>query len=530
MGESLQCCPTAGQEQVSSLKSCLASDPEPDRLVTHEVLDGKWGTCFVLEKALGPAECLNLIEAARTRGFGKAVPAYPLSYRNNSRLVVDDAELAEALFYRIRRQLPDPIVDEDGAGWRLVGLNKRFRFCRYGPGEFFTIHRDGVFHSSAKQCSRLTFMIYLNSSCDFEGGSTRFFPSSDPAGAPLASVAPQNGTLIVFDHRLWHDGALVTGGIKYIMRSDILYEAAIPEVNTQTESLDAHSGYIWSVVDLADGQIASGGRDKTIRIWRRNGDSLTCQEILEGHANSITALSPAGRDELWSGSRDRTIRIWRRGESAFSCAGNIDAHEGTVLCLTKLKDGRMASGGADGIIRLWNRNGECSGRLAAEVTWVWDIKALEQDTIVSASEDGKLRWWGLRDGKCLATITTDGGPIRSLALLRNAELMATGSADGGVRIWRVPRTTDNFVPQLVQRLSGHRGIVRALVELPNGWLATGAEDDRIVVWDLAGGTIQTTLHHNDFVTSLAVLSEGILISGSYDGKIGIWPQVLRANV
>jgi predicted 2-oxoglutarate/Fe(II)-dependent dioxygenase YbiX len=381
--EPLLCSFPASQDQGSSLKSCLVQAPGPVPLAAHEVLDRKWGTCFVLKAALGPDECLNLIEAARTLGYGKAVPAYPPSYRNNGRLVVDDEPLAEELFKRILRQLPDPMVDENGAHWRPVGLNRRFRFCCYQPGEYFTIHRDGVFHSSANRCSRLTFMVYLNSNREFEGGSTRFFTSSDVTAVPLARVTPQTGALIVFDHSLWHDGEIVTRGTKFIMRSDILYEKESSNEDSNAELPDRHAGYIWSVVELADGSVASGGRDKTIRLWDRCGATLTCREVLRGHANSITALSAVGGDELWSGSRDRSIRIWRRRRGTFSCATNIDAHEGTVLCLAKLYDGRVASGGADGTIRLWSRDGECERKLSGDSTWVWDIKPLDRETLVS---------------------------------------------------------------------------------------------------------------------------------------------------
>jgi hypothetical protein len=39
-----------------------------------------------------------------------------------------------------------------------------------------------------------------------------------------ASIAPIQGSLIYFDHDLWHDGQELSSGEKFIMRSDILYE------------------------------------------------------------------------------------------------------------------------------------------------------------------------------------------------------------------------------------------------------------------------------------------------------------------
>ncbi|MBW4612648.1 MAG: hypothetical protein KME21_05095 [Desmonostoc vinosum HA7617-LM4] len=62
-----------------------------------------------------------------------------------------------------------------------------------------------------------------------------------------------------------------------------------------------------------DRTLASGSRDKTIKIW----NLATGQEIttLNGHSNWVTsvAFSPDGRT-LASGSDDATIKIWRLSE------------------------------------------------------------------------------------------------------------------------------------------------------------------------------------------------------------------------
>lgn len=61
----------------------------------------------------------------------------------------------------------------------------------------------------------LTFMVYLNE--DFEGGRTEF---------GWEVVAPATGTALVFPHRRRHRGAVVSAGRKYVLRTDVMYEAA----------------------------------------------------------------------------------------------------------------------------------------------------------------------------------------------------------------------------------------------------------------------------------------------------------------
>jgi len=59
-----------------------------------------------------------------------------------------------------------------------------------------------------------------------EGGQTRFFANMTSAfsGTPYLSVAPETGTALIFEHDIWHEGAPVTKGKKYVLRTDVMYQ------------------------------------------------------------------------------------------------------------------------------------------------------------------------------------------------------------------------------------------------------------------------------------------------------------------
>lgn len=143
------------------------------------------------------------------------------NFRNNERVIVDDESLASNLFQRAQPFLP-AVLD----GHHLVGFNERWRFYRYQPGQTFQPHRDGSYlRMKTGDKSEVTMMIYLNDG--MVGGETKFYASADHAflqpPAPYLSVRPKMGMALVFLHAIWHEGAVVQSGLKYVLRTDVLY-------------------------------------------------------------------------------------------------------------------------------------------------------------------------------------------------------------------------------------------------------------------------------------------------------------------
>jgi predicted 2-oxoglutarate/Fe(II)-dependent dioxygenase YbiX len=174
---------------------------------------------FVVHDFLSADECRHLITASEAAGYadapvsGPGGPVMHKSMRNNDRVMIDDGRLAAELFARLGPFLPPHPF------WRAVGLNERFRYYRYAPGQKFDWHFDGSFVRPTGERSRLTFMVYLNDGC--RGGETMFNLrlNDDP---PLR-VAPAAGKALLFRHDVLHTGAVVKAGTKYVLRSDVMY-------------------------------------------------------------------------------------------------------------------------------------------------------------------------------------------------------------------------------------------------------------------------------------------------------------------
>ena len=77
---------------------------------------------------------------------------------------------------------------------------------------------DGVYLRDDKsEVSKITVQLYLNQS--FEGGETTFLGGANEKEA----VIPKIGSVLVFEHRLLHEGSILLSGIKYAIRTDVMY-------------------------------------------------------------------------------------------------------------------------------------------------------------------------------------------------------------------------------------------------------------------------------------------------------------------
>jgi len=202
-----------------------------------------------------------------------------------------------------------------------------------------------------------------------------------------------------------------------------------------------------------------------------------------------------------------------------------------VQALALLSDGRLASGDEGGKVRLWGaaRGGDAIAVLEGTGTFVEALAVLPDGRRLAAGAAGssELVVWdtGVVPPTRCATIDCGSG-LLALAVLRDGRLAAGG---GGSVVQLVEVGTS--AGAIVATLEGHTGVVAALVELPDGTLASGSHDKTVRLWDVgARACVATLAGHTGGVSALAVLNDGRLASGSYDSMVRLWDVVTRACV
>lgn len=209
-------------------------------------LASDYPNCYikVLDNIFTPAECAALLALAesdqqwQTAMISTSIGEHvDLNYRNSDRILRFDHTAAAQIYGRLLPHIQELLEIKPGSPmegvvgapgrvsgtWKLLGVNERLSFLRYGPGHFFKPHCDGMLELPDGRKSRVTLQIYLSEE-GLKGGATRILGS----GKRYLDIPPKMGRVLIFQQRgVYHCGEEVTKGVKYAMRSDFLFSHTV---------------------------------------------------------------------------------------------------------------------------------------------------------------------------------------------------------------------------------------------------------------------------------------------------------------
>lgn len=165
--------------------------------------------------------------------------------------------------------------------------------------------------------------------------------------------------------------------------------------STGTLGFDGHSNEITSLA-FGENTLASGGWDKTVRLWDVATRSQRAEIALDDWVRDLSA-SP-DRRTVAAACKDGTVRLIDFSSGATT--RTISAHEGGADCAAFSPDGQLlVTGGRDHTIKLWDATADSDQPVASLTAHGKPVLTLAYhpagSMFVSGSGDNTVRLWGI---------------------------------------------------------------------------------------------------------------------------------------
>ncbi len=269
-----------------------------------------------------------------------------------------------------------------------------------------------------------------------------------------------------------------------------------------------------------------------VELWDVNrqgnaqGDGELVQTLNNGHQDWVTsvAVSPDG-ELLASGSRDRTLKLWRKDGTLIK---TVTGHQGWVNRVRFSPDGQtLATASEDKTVRLWKRDGTAIKTLSGHSDRTTDaVFSPDGKTLASTSADSTLRLWSLPTGQLKYQVTpadTDAAiaanQLNAIAFSPDGETLAVAQSNASIQLWRA----DDGLK--LDTLLGHTGSVTNLSFDPNGLLASASTDATIRLWDRRSPSALDDLSLSDISVSPTASTDTLLFAtANFSGEAVLWEQ------
>ncbi|KAF9264773.1 hypothetical protein L218DRAFT_1025290 [Marasmius fiardii PR-910] len=179
----------------------------------------------------------NILTVSECQAFVRLIDTLPLELtppkkrgeaeRVNYRFSLQSTIFAEKLYSILLPHLPE-LDTGNGSSHRPASCNSNIRLYKYTPAQFFGAHYDdSVLDPVTGTKSEWTVLLYLTGVEDgVEGGETIFYKSEKKKQNETIAAPLTRGTALLHRHGqqcLFHEGSRVTKGIKYVLRSDLMF-------------------------------------------------------------------------------------------------------------------------------------------------------------------------------------------------------------------------------------------------------------------------------------------------------------------
>jgi WD40 repeat protein len=309
----------------------------------------------------------------------------------------------------------------------------------------------------------------------------------------------------------------VTGGLDKVVRV----------VNTgngqQARQLTGADAAVHSVALAPNNAlIAAGTADHHLVLWNNSAPAPVARLLAHGGAVNALAFHSAS-NQLLTGGADGGLKLWTLPPAAPRSL----KHAAAVLSATLSSDGnRLVTGGGDKVVRSWNvGNSQMERQFTGHASPVTAVALSANGQALASGGGSTIRFWNQNNAQQAGLIGAHEKALTSLVFHPSGNQILSASADGTLKLWRLPLTAPT--------LAAHPDQVTGAALSPDGnKLLTGCKDKQVRLWNLANGQVERTLGGTTLaVTCVAFDPKGVyVVAGGADKSLTVWKAADGAQV
>ena len=182
-------------------------------------------------------------------------------------------------------------------------------------------------------------------------------------------------------------------------------------------------------------QLVAVAADRTVQMYDVGKRKALWRATSHSNWVNAVAMSPDGK-KVATASRDKTAKVLNaeNGRLLATYSGHMKNVRGVAFHPSGEK---IYTADADRVIHLWDAQNARKTKDVDHSTGEFYRLSRAGEFLFAASEDGVIRQYQASDHKKLRQFTGHTQPVFSIAFAPETSRLATGSADGEVRVWDV---------------------------------------------------------------------------------------------
>ena len=287
--------------------------------------------------------------------------------------------------------------------------------------------------------------------------------------------------------------------------------------------LNSHTGDVLCLTLLNDGRLVSGGSDNLIIIY--NQKTYKPDLIIKSHTSRVSCLCQLSSGLLASSSEDNTIQLFNIKGVKYELSQTLNYHSNAVYKIIELKNKALASCSADCTIFFYFKdnllykidnkkiktNGSCSSvietkeneicysgqnrdeicfytfgnnKINASISNINKRNSIDEWFIMITEEflaipgENKISIVDVNKYIVVRIVNTDSNWIFGSCMI-NKNMLITGDRNHALKQWKIEG--DNLI-LISQKENAHKGDINTLLNLGNGYIASGSDGGAIKIW------------------------------------------------